>query len=140
MTIATLIVYGRYWYDFLAIAWIVGFFLIEMLLLFRSSLIGWAMTMKCLVLAGVFGWAMMNPPPLVTESVTQEKVVTYTLLITVLGYVIFVLLWMRYRRLTVVVGKLGDGEEDPRYFPAADFIAGRKADFIAGKDSAWTGE
>jgi hypothetical protein len=72
--------------------------------------------------------------------VTQQKVVVYSLLIVVLGAVIAVLIWMRYRRLTVVVGKLGEDGESPRYFPAADFIAGRNADFVSTKESSWTGE
>lgn len=104
METATLVVYGRWWYDFLAIAWIVGFFLLEMLLLFRNSLIGWAMTVKCLTLAGVFCWALFHPTPLVTEDVTIEKVVTYAALIAVLGVVIGILLVMRVMRLTVLVG------------------------------------
>jgi hypothetical protein len=105
---ATLVVYGRWWYDTLTIGWIVGFFLIEMLLLFRNSLIGWAMTIKCLTLAGVFGYALVNPGPLLPEHVTIEKVVTYAILIGVLGFVILVLIAMRLRRLTVVVGREGD--------------------------------
>lgn len=102
---ATLVTYGRWWYDFLTIAWIVGFFLTEMLLLFRNTLIGWAMTFKCLTLAGVFGYALFNPPPLMPESVTIEAVIIRCVLIGVLGVVITILVVMRLRRLTVVVGR-----------------------------------
>lgn len=99
----TMLVEGRYWYDFLVIAWIVAFFLIECVLLFRNTLIGWAMTAKCLTLAGVFFWTLIHPPPLAPESVTQEKVVIYLLLTFVLGFVIAVLIWMRLHNETVVV-------------------------------------
>lgn len=101
--LATLIIHGRYWYDFMAVASIVTF-LLEMVLLYRNSLIGWAMTAKCLVLAGVFGWALLNPPPITHESVTIEKVVTYTVLIITLGVVIAILAAMRILRMTVIVG------------------------------------
>lgn len=105
---ATLVVYGRWWYDFLAVAWIVGFFLVEMLLLFRNSLLGWAMTIKCLTLAGVFFYALSHPAPLLPEEITIEKVLTYSILIGVLGGVILILVTMRLRRLTVVVGREGE--------------------------------
>jgi hypothetical protein len=128
MILSTLVVYGRYWYDFLTIAWVVGFFLIECLLLFRSSVIGWAMTAKCLMLAGIFSWTLINPPPLRPESVALDAVVIRSLLIGVLGYVIAVLLWMRWQRETVVVGRVGDEEStiSPRYFPLSDFMRGRR--------------
>lgn len=106
--LATLVVYGRYWYDFFTLAWVIAFFLIEMVLLFRSTLIGWAMTAKCLALAGVFFFALTHPaaalPP---EDVTLESVAVRVMLIVVLGFVIAVLIWMRLRRETVVVGKNG---------------------------------
>lgn len=102
--LATAVWYGRWWYDFTTIAWIVGFFLIEMLLLFRNSLIGWAMTAKCLTLAAVFGWALLHPGPLLPEEVTIDTIVVRSALIGVLGFVIAVLIGMRILRLTVVVG------------------------------------
>lgn len=108
MTPATLVVFGRYWYDFLVVSWVVGFFLIECLLLFRSTIIGWAMTAKCLVLAGVFAWALFNPPPLMHESITIEKAGIYSVLIVVLGAVIGILIWMRIMRMVVIVGKGDD--------------------------------
>ena len=104
---ATLVVYGRYWYDFLTIAWLVAFFLIEMLLLFRNTLIGWAMTAKCLVLSGVFYWACVNPPPLQPENITIVTAAIRAVLISVLGVVIAILIVMRIRNLTVVVGSAG---------------------------------
>lgn len=109
MTLATLIIDGRWWYDWLTIAWVVGFFLIEMVLLFRNSLLGWAMTAKCLTLAGVFFWSLQHPPPvLLPEEVTLETVTVRGTLIVVLGVVIVILLYMRLKRLTVVVGRAGD--------------------------------
>lgn len=108
MEIATMVIMNRYWYDFLTVAWVVAFFLIEMLLLFRNSLLGWAMTSKCLVLAVVFTWAIDNPPPLLPEHITIEAVAIRLLLIVDLGVVIAILIWMRMRRLTVVMGKEGD--------------------------------
>lgn len=108
MTPASLIVYGRYWYDFFTLAWVVGFFLIEMLLLFRNSVLGWAMTAKCIVLAVVFSYAIVHPAyPLPPEEVTFGAVAVRLLLVAVLGFVIAVLLWMRWRRQTIIVGRKG---------------------------------
>lgn len=114
MTPATLVIYGRYWYDFFTLAWVVAFFLIEMLLLFRSTAIGWAMTAKCIALALVFSYAIINPPyPLVAEDVTVGSALVRAVLIIVLGYVIVVLIWMRVRQETVVVGRSGPGMHEP---------------------------
>lgn len=114
MELATAVWYGRYWYDAFTIACIVGFFLVEMVLLFRNSLIGWAMTAKCLVLAGVFLWAFMNPPPrLPPEDVTIQRVAIYTILIATLGVVILILAVMRLLRMTVVVGRQGAVASEP---------------------------
>lgn len=108
MTLATLVFYGRYWYDFITLAWVVGFFLIEMMLLFRNSVIGWAMTIKCLVLSIVFTYALLNPssrlPP---EDVSVGAALVRLVLVGVLTAVIGILLWMRLHRFTVVVGKEG---------------------------------
>lgn len=97
-----MVIEGRYWYDFVVVAWVIAFFLIECALLFRNTLIGWAMTLKCLTLAGVFFWTIINPPPLPPESVTQEKVVIYLVLVGVLGFTIAVLISMRLRHETVI--------------------------------------
>lgn len=111
MTLATLVVYGRYWYDFLTFAWVIAFFLTEMVLLFRNSLLGWAMTAKCLVLAAVFAYAILQPPArLAPEDVTLGAVAIRVALIVVLGAVIAILIAMRLRRETVVVGHVGTNE------------------------------
>ncbi len=108
MTLATLVVYGRYWYDFLTLAWVIGFFLIEMVLLFRNSLLGWAMTAKCLAVAAVFAYALTMPPVVLPpENVSIGAFLVRSVLIAVLGAVIVILLWMRWRRETVVVGREG---------------------------------
>lgn len=102
--IATLVVDGRYWYDTLTIAWVVAFFLIECLLLFRSSIIGWAMTVKCLVLAGVFFNVLINPPPVLPpEDVSIPNTIIRVSLIVTLGAVIGILIWMRVTHQTVVL-------------------------------------
>ena len=106
--LATAVWYGRYWYDFLTIVWVVGFFLLEMMLLFRNTLIGWAMTFKCLALAGVFFYACAHPPPLQPEDISIETASIRAVLIGVLGFVIAILITMRLRRLTVVVGREGE--------------------------------
>lgn len=106
--LATLVIYGRYWYDFFTLAWVVVFFLVEMVLLFRSTLIGWAMTAKCLVLSLVFTYALLNPPVhLPPEDVSVGAALVRMALNGVLTAVIVILLWMRIHRLTVVVGKEG---------------------------------
>ena len=124
MILSTLVIYDRYWYDFLIVVWVVGFFLIEMVLLFRHSLIGWAMTLKCLTLAGVFLWVLVNPPPLGPESLNVQRLTVYLALIFVLGLVIVVLVWMRLNKATVVVGKEGEipgqREADARYVRATN--------------------
>lgn len=110
MTPATLVVYGRYWYDFLTVSSVIAFFLIEMVLLFRNSLLGWGMTAKCLVLAGERTYVITHPPPLLSEDVTFESVTIRVGLIAVLGVVIVILIAMRLRRETVVVGHVGTDE------------------------------
>lgn len=110
MTLATLVVYGRWWYDFLTFAVVVAFFLIEMLLLFRNTLLGWAMTAKCLALAMVFSYAILNPPvKLPPEDVSIGSAAIRAVLITVLVAVITILSVMRVRQQTVIVGTIGRG-------------------------------
>lgn len=109
MTLATLIVHGRYWYDALTLLWVTGFFMVEMLLLFRNTLLGWAMTFKCLMLAFVFLWSFFNPPEeLPPENVSVPAALIRIGLIIILGSVIVILTAMRMRRETVIVGR--DGE------------------------------
>lgn len=111
MNLATLVVYGRYWYDTLTFAVVVAFFLIEMVLLFRNTLLGWSMTAKCLTLAGVFAYALTTPPEVLPpENVTLPAVIIRTTLIGVLTSVIFILVAMRLRKETVVVGRVGTNE------------------------------
>lgn len=111
MTPATLVIYGRYWYDFLTLTWVVAFFLIEMVLLFRNSFLGWAMTAKCLALAAVFTYAISMPPlVLPPENVTILGALVRSVLITILGLVIIILIIMRLHRETVVVGHVGTNE------------------------------
>lgn len=120
MTLATLVVYGRYWYDFLTFAVVVAFFLIEMLLLFRNTLLGWAMTAKCLILALLFSYAILNPPmQLPPEDVSIVSASLRAALITILTGVIVILAVMRTRRQTVVVGTVGEAQAKP-YNPVFD--------------------
>jgi hypothetical protein len=120
----TLIIYGRYWYDFLTIAWVMSFFLIEMVLLFRNSLLGWSMTVKCLVLAGVFLFSLVNPPDhLPPEDITIAAVLIRLLLIVVLGWVIVILAVMRLRRITIwFVSREGVPQEDQQGDANLDFL------------------
>lgn len=109
---ATLVVYGRYWYDFVTLAVVAAFFLIEMILLFRNSRIGWSMTRKCLVLVFLFCYAILNPAPLQPEDVTIGAVLVRTVLIAVLVHTIYVLVDMRVKRQTVVVGREGTPSDE----------------------------
>lgn len=118
----TIVIYGRYWYDFVTLASVIAFFLIELLLLFRNSIIGWAMTAKCLAVAFVFLYALLNPPvTLPEEEVSVGAALVRIVLIGVLVTVIGVLLWMRWLGATVVVGRPGDlpGREEAAVRDAA---------------------
>jgi hypothetical protein len=130
MTLATLVVYGRYWYDFLTLAWVIGFFVIEMFLLFRNSLLGWAMTFKCLAVAMVFMYALTQPPVVLPpEDVSIGAFLVRLVLIVVLGSVIAILGYMRWKRITVVVGREGNSTiAGQRFFPMADFVRGKNDD------------
>jgi hypothetical protein len=108
---ATLVVFGRYWYDALTFGVLVAFFVSITLLLFRNTVLGWAMTWAFSALAIVFAWSAVNPPqPLLPEEVTIEAVVLRTVLIVSLIPAIVILYVMRARKETVVVGRVGDHE------------------------------
>jgi hypothetical protein len=104
----TVVVYGRYWYDATTILGVVAFFLVEMVLLFRNSLLGWAMTLKCLMLSVVFSYAFLNPPTILQpEDISLGAALIRVSLLGVLGLVIIILVVMRWRRETVIVGREG---------------------------------
>lgn len=111
----TMVIAGRYWYDFVTFAILVAFFFVVMALLFRRSLVGWSMTAAFLTLGLTFGFAMTQPPvKLPPEDVTIAAVVIRIALIAVLGWNIAVLIRMRVHRQTVIVGKEVDLVDDNR--------------------------
>jgi len=114
---STMVWHGRYWYDTLTLGFVAAFFLVEMVLLFRNSLLGWAMTAKCIMLAAVFLYALLIPPVyLPEEDVSVGAALLRTGLMFVLGSVIAILLWMRRRRRTVIVGLISpEGDAQGRW-------------------------
>lgn len=107
MTLATMVIHGRWWYDFVTFAILVAFFFVLMALLFRNSIIGWSLTLAFFALGFTFGFALSQEPArLQPEDVTQVTVAFRVFLDLCLGQAIAILLWMRARRMTVFVGKV----------------------------------
>lgn len=129
MMIATLVIDGRYWYDFVTICVVIAFFAIECLLLFRNSIIGWLMTVKCLTLAGANFWALQHPPVVLPpENVTIDALLVRCWLIVVLAGVIAYLAYMRIKNLTVYVGRQGQQEDQAAVERRELAVTGREAD------------
>jgi len=75
------------------------------------------MTAKCLMLATVFLYAFLNPPIyLPEEDISVGAAILRFGLIAVTGVVIAILLWMRRRRRTVIVGLISpEGDAQGRW-------------------------
>jgi hypothetical protein len=93
---------GRPWFDVGLLIYIVAFFLLEASLLAREGRLGWAMTAKCLVLAGTFGFSILAVPasPVV---LTWPGILVRMSLALVLTWVIDELTVLRWPAARIIV-------------------------------------
>lgn len=108
---ADVVWFGRVWYETALLAFLVAFFAIEMVLLWRKTRLGWAMTAKCAALILVFGFALANPPPYAPVTLTTVGVALRVLLVLALSWVIYELAAIRLSRREIVI-RLGNGVGD----------------------------